>query len=97
MDAELVDVGTEAEDDLLRVEGFAGVVGGTVFGAAAAFDTGKGLQGHQLRDVFAGDEAEIFIAGEGRDVAEFASGEENGDRAEEEMEVLCVGNEGEEY
>ena len=95
-DAEFVDMGAESQDDLLRVERFAGVVGGTMLSAAAAFDAGEGLQGHQAGDITGGDQAEIFVAGKGRDVAEFASREKYSEGAEEQMEVFGVGDEGEE-
>lgn len=95
-DAELIEMGAHAEDDFLWIEGLAGVVGGAVFGAAAAFDAGKRLEGEQLGNVFAGDEAKILVAGEGRDGAKLAAGEEDGGGAEEEVEVLGVGDEGEE-
>jgi hypothetical protein len=89
-------VGAEAEDDLLGVEKLAGVIGGAVFSAAAAFDAGERLEGGKLRDVLAGDEAEVFVAVEGRDVAELAQGQEYGDGAEDEVEMLGVGDEWEE-
>ena len=54
--AVFVQVVADAERDQLRVEIFAGVVGGAVFGAAAALDAGVGLQAVDLRDVFAGNE-----------------------------------------
>ena len=61
----------------LWVEFFAGVVGGTVFGAAAALDARIGLQRDDLRDVFAGVQTEIFVAGERRNLAEAAAPQKN--------------------
>ena len=90
--AEFVQVAAHAEDDFFGIENFAGVVGGAVLGAAAAFDAGVGLQGDELGDVFAGDEAEIFVAGERRDVAEAAAREKDGDRAEHQVQMLGVRN-----
>ena len=89
-------MGPHAEDDLFGVERFAGVVGRAVFGATAAFDAGEGLEGEELGDVFGGDEAEVFIAVERRDGAEFAAREENGDGAQDQVEMLGVGDEREE-
>ena len=40
----------------------------------------------------AGDEAEVFIAGERRDFAEASAGEKDGDGAEHQVKVLGVGN-----
>jgi hypothetical protein len=70
--------------------------GGAVFGAAAALDAGVGLEADQLREVCAGDEAEVFIACEWRDLAEAAAGEEDGEGAEQQVKVLGVGNDGKE-
>jgi hypothetical protein len=41
--AEVIHVSPHAESDFTRIEYFACVIGGTVFGAAAAFDAGKRL------------------------------------------------------
>ena len=60
--AEVVEVAAQAEDDFFGVEDFAGVGGGAVLGAAAALHAGVGLQADELREVRAGDEAEVFIA-----------------------------------
>ena len=66
--AEVVQVAAHAQDDFFRVENLAGVGGRAMFGAAAALDAGVGLQRDDLRQVLAGDEAEIFIAGQRRNV-----------------------------
>ncbi len=66
--AEVVEIGAHAEDDFFGVEQLAGVGGGAVLGAAAALDAGVGLQADELREVGAGDEAEVFIAGERRNL-----------------------------
>ncbi len=92
--AEVVEVGADAEDDFFRVEQLAGVGGGAVLGAAAALHAGVGLEADQLREVGAGDEAEVFIAGERRDLAEAAAGEKDGEGAEQQVQVLGVGNDG---
>ncbi len=94
--AELVEVGAHAEDDFLGVEHLSGVGGGAVLGAAAALDAGVGLQADELGEVLAGDEAEVFIADERRDLAEAAAGEEDGGRAEHQVQVLGVGDQGQE-
>ena len=92
--AEIVEVGAQAENDFLGVEDFAGVVGGAMLGAAAAFDAGVGLEADELREIGAGDQAEVFIAGERRNLAEAAAGEEDGDGAQQQMEVLGVRDDG---
>ena len=67
-----------------------------MLGAAAAFDAGVGLKADELGEVFAGDEAEVFVADERRDFAEAAAREKDGGGAENEVEVLGVGDDGEE-
>ena len=47
-----------------------------------------------MREVGAGDEAEVFIAGERWDLREAAAGEKDGGGTEDEMQVLGVRNEG---
>ena len=91
--AEFVEIAADAEDDFFGVESFAGVGGGAVLGAAAALDAGVGLQADELGEVLAGDEAEVFIAGERRNIAEAAAGEEDGDRAEDQVQMLGVWDE----
>ena len=59
---EFVQITAHAQDDFFRVEDLAGVVGGAMLGAAAAFDAGVGLQRVELGDVLAGVQAEIFVA-----------------------------------
>ena len=71
--AVFVEIAANAEDDFFGVEDLAGVVGGAVLGAAATLDAGIGLQADELGQVLAGDEAEVFIAGERRNIAEAAS------------------------
>jgi hypothetical protein len=80
--AEGVEVGTRAEDDLFGVEDFAGVGGWTVFGAAAALDATVGLEGDDLGEVLASDEAEVLyvlVRGERWDGGEAVALEEDGD------------------
>ena len=90
----VIEVAAHAEDDFFGVEHLAGVGGGAVLGAAAALDAGVGLQADELREVRARDKAEVFIAGERRDLAEAAAGEKDGGRAQHQMQVLGVGNDG---
>ena len=68
--AEFVQIVAQAQDDLFRVEHLSRVVGGAVLGAAAALDAGEGLQRVDPRDILAGVQAEILVAGERRNVAE---------------------------
>ena len=88
--AEGVEVRPHAEDDFLRVEDFAGVGGGAVLGAAAALDAAVGFERDELRDVLAGDEAEVFVADQWRDRGEAVAFEEDSERAEDEVQVLGV-------
>jgi hypothetical protein len=92
--AVFVEVAADAEDDFFGIEEFAGVVGGAVFGAAAALDAGVGLQADELGQVFAGDEAEIFIAFERWNLAEAAAREEDGDGLRIRCRCLVCGTSG---
>ncbi len=92
--AEIVQVGAQAEDDLFGVEQLAGVRGGAVLGAAAALHAGVGLQADQSSEVGAGDEAEVLIADEWRNLAEAAARKKDGERAQQQVQVLGVGNDG---
>ena len=74
--AEIVEVVAQAENDFLGVEELAGVGGGAVLGAAAALHAGVGLQADQLGEVGAGDEAEVFIADERRNLRRSCRGRE---------------------
>ena len=99
MGAEGVEVGARAEDDLFGIENFAGGGGRAVFGAAAALDATVGLQRDDLGDVLAGGEPEvfhIFICRQRRDGGEAIALEEDGERREDKVQVLGVGNEREE-
>ncbi len=64
-----------------------------MLGATAAFNAGVGLKADQLREVGSGDQAEVFIAGERRDLAEAAAGKKDGGGAEDQVQVLGVRNE----
>ncbi len=86
--SEFVQVAAGAEDDFLRVEDLAGKVRGTVLGAAPAFHAGVSLEAGDARDVFAGDEAEVLVARERRDLTEAAPAQEHRDGAEDQVEVL---------
>ena len=68
--AKVVQIGAEAEDDFLGVEQLAGIGGGAVLGAAAALHAGVGLQAGQPGEVYAGDEAEVLVADERRNLRE---------------------------
>ena len=65
---EVVQIAAQAEDDFFRVEQLAGVVGRAVLRAAAALHAGVGLQADKLRQILAGDQAEVLIAGERRNL-----------------------------
>jgi hypothetical protein len=82
---EFVQVAAHAQDDFFRVEALAGIVGGAVLGAAAAFHTGEGLQRIDFRDVFAGVQAEILVTGKGRNPAETLPFQKNGNRTEDQV------------
>ena len=90
--AEFVQIGAHAQDDLFGVEHLAGVVGGAVLRAAAALHAGVGLQADELREILAGDQAEIFIAHERRNLAEAAARKKNGERAQHQVQMLGVRN-----
>ncbi len=89
---DVVEVGADAEDDFLGVEKLAGVGGGAVLGAAAAFDAGVGLQADELGKILTGDETEVFIIGQRRDGAEAAAGQKYSRRAQHQVQVLGVRN-----
>jgi hypothetical protein len=52
------------------------------------------LQADEASQVRAGDEAEILVAGERWNLAEAAAGEKDGNRAENQVQVLGVGDDG---
>ncbi len=58
--------------------------------ATAAFDAGVGLERDDLRDVFAGVESEILVAGERGNLAEAIAFQEDGERADDQMEMFGV-------
>jgi len=62
-----------------------------VLGAAAALYAGVGLEADDLREIGAGDQAEVFVAIEGRDLTESCRGKKDGEGAEQQMQVLGVG------
>ena len=61
--AEFVEVVAHPQNDLFRVEHLSRVGGRTVLGAAPALHAREGLQRVDARDVLAGVEAEILVAG----------------------------------
>ena len=67
-----------------------------MLGAAAALDAAVGLEAGELGEVLAGDEAEVFVSvclTERGDLREGVAFEEDGQRAEDEVEVLGVRDE----
>ena len=92
--AEVVQIAAQAEDNFFWIQQLAGIGGGTVLGAAAALYTGVGLQGCQTGEISAGDEAEVFVAHQRRNLAEAAAREKNGGRAKNQVQVLGVGDDG---
>ncbi len=91
---EIVEIAAQTEHNFFGVEELAGVGGGAVFGAAATLHAGIRLQRGKLREVGAGNEAEVFVAGEGWNAAEAAAREEDSDRAQNEMQMLGMRNDG---
>ena len=91
---DVVQIRADAENDFLGVEDLAGIGGGAVLGAAAALHAGVGLQADELRQVLAGHEAEVLIAGERRNRAESAAREKDGGGAQHQVEMLGVRNDG---
>ncbi len=63
-----------------------------MLGAASAFDAREGLQRIQLGDVFAGIEAEIFVAHQRRDLAETIAPQKDRRRADHQMQMLGMRN-----
>ena len=94
--AKFIQIAAHAKNDFLGVQFLAGVCGRAVFGAAAAFHAGVGLQTHQLREVCSGNQAEIFIAHQRRNLAEATPGKKDGGWAENEMQMLGVRDDGQE-
>ena len=93
---EVIQVVAKSENDFLGVEQLSGVGSGAMLRAAAALHAGIRLKADQLRKVSASDEAEVFITGERRNLREAASGEKDGDWAEQQVQVLGVRNDGQE-
>ncbi len=88
--AEFVEISAHAQRDFFGVENLAGVGGGAVLGATSAFDAGVGLQRDELGDVFAGIEAEIFVAHQRRNFAEGVALQKDGQRAQHQVQMLGV-------
>ena len=85
-----IEVGPKAQDYFFRVQFLARVEGGAVLRAAPAFDARERLKGIELRDVFPVDESEILISGKFRDVTELRAFQENGNRAQDKVQMLGV-------
>src|SRR5581483_829942 len=77
-----------AKRAFLRVEFFARVECRTVLRAASALHAGERLQRHKISNVFAGIDAEILVTDQRRNVGEAAAGDQNGDRTQDQVEVL---------
>ena len=86
--AKFVQIFAHAQRNFLRVQDFACETRGTMFGTASAFDAGVCLQRDQFGDVFAGVEAEVFIAHQRRNLAELVALEEHRDRAQHQMQMF---------
>ncbi len=89
-----VEIAAQTEDDFFRVQELAGVVGGAMLGAAPALHAGVGLQAREAREILAGDEAEVFVAAERGNAAESAAREKDGERAQNQVQMLGMGNDG---
>src|SRR5262249_26361632 len=59
---QLVQVGSQAQDDFFRVQHLSGVISGTMLRAAAAFHARVRLQRVDTRDIFPTSQPEILIA-----------------------------------
>src|SRR5689334_16760792 len=84
----LAEVLPDAEDHLLRIQHLARIVRRTVLRAPAALHTRVRLQRHQVRDVLAGVDSEVFIAHERRNFAELSAREEYRDRTQDQVQML---------
>src|SRR5579872_6402720 len=87
----------DAEGYFFRVKNLAGVRRRAMLGAAAALDAGKGLEGDELRQVLARIEAEIFVPRERRDFAERVALQKDCSRAQNQMKMLGVRQQRQEY
>ena len=93
--AEGVEIAARPQNDLLGVEDLAGGGGGTVLGTAATFHAAIGLQRDDLGEVLASSQPEVFhvlVSRERRDGREAVALQEDGDRREDEVQVLGVGD-----
>src|SRR6185312_9817706 len=86
--AVFIQISPHPENDLLRIQLFAGVVGGTMFRTTPAFNTRINLQRRELRNVLSRVEPKVFITGERRDGAERTARQEDRHRAEHQMQML---------
>ena len=89
-----VQVTAHPQNDFLWIQPFSRVVGRAEFGTAAALDTAVRLERDQFCDVFARIEAEVFIIRERRNLAETIAARKDRKRAEYQVQMLGVGNEG---
>ena len=76
--AKLVEIAAQTEDDFFGVEDLARGGGGAMLGATSALDARLRLKRNEPSKVGAGNQAEVFIARERRDVGEAAAGQEDG-------------------
>ena len=86
--SELLQVAARAEHDLLRVQDFAGQIGGAMLGAAPAFDAGVSLQAGGARDVPSRCKPKVLVAGERRNAAEAGPSEEHREGTQDQVKVL---------
>src|SRR5579871_4225156 len=87
---EFVQIPPHAKGNFLRIKKLARVMGGAVFRATAALNTRIGLESIKLGDVLAGVQAEVLIAGQRRNLAEFRALQENGQRTQNQVKMLSV-------
>ena len=69
---------------------------GAVLGAAATLDAGVSLEADQPGQIGPGHQAEVFVPGQRGNLGKAAAREKDGSRAEDQVQVLGVGDEREE-
>src|SRR5579872_4342907 len=90
--AEVIQIVANAERNFLGVENFAGVRGGAMLRAAAAFDARISLERNDARQILAGIESEIFVPGERRNVRELTARKKHRERTQHQVQMLGLGN-----
>ena len=71
---------------MLRIEQLACVIRRAMLCAAPALDAGEGLQSHDIRDIFARVQTEVFVADQRRYATETAARQEDRSRAQQQMQ-----------